>query len=91
MREADVVISHAGVGTALAALEIGQCPLLVPRRRSFGEAVDDHQTQIANELGKRGLAVSTEADDLNYDALLAASENRVETIAQAPLFATSST
>lgn len=91
MREADVVISHAGVGTALAALEVGKCPVLVPRRRSFGEAVDDHQTQIANELHKRGLSVSIEADDLSCDALLAASRNRVAMLTQAPAFATSST
>jgi UDP-N-acetylglucosamine--N-acetylmuramyl-(pentapeptide) pyrophosphoryl-undecaprenol N-acetylglucosamine transferase len=91
MREADVVISHAGVGTALAALEVGKRPLLVPRRRSFGEHVDDHQTQIASELDKRGLSVSIEADDLGYDALLAVSGNRVETLAQAPTFVTSTT
>jgi UDP-N-acetylglucosamine transferase subunit ALG13 len=88
MREADVVISHAGVGTALAAFEVGKCPLLVPRRKAFGEAVDDHQTQIADELGKRGLAISIEVDELDGDALLAASSNRVETLARAPQFAT---
>ena len=49
MREADVVISHAGVGTALAALEVGVCPLLVPWRLSLGEHVDDHQIQVARE------------------------------------------
>lgn len=90
MREADVVISHAGVGTALAALEVGKCPLLVPRRVSFGEAVDDHQTQVASELGQRGLAVSVEAENLSYNDLLVASENRVEMLAQAPRFVTSS-
>jgi UDP-N-acetylglucosamine--N-acetylmuramyl-(pentapeptide) pyrophosphoryl-undecaprenol N-acetylglucosamine transferase len=91
MREADVVISHAGVGTALAALEVGKCPLLVPRRASYGEAVDDHQTQIGSELAKRGLAVSVEVDNLDYEALLSASKNRVEMLAQAPPFMTSST
>ncbi len=90
MREADLVISHAGVGTALAALEVGKCPLLVPRRSSFGEAVDDHQTQIASKLSKRGLSVSTEVDDLSYDTLTAASGNQVAMLAQAPSFVTSS-
>ena len=51
IREADVVVAHAGVGTALAALEVGKCPVLVPRRLGHGEHVDDHQTQIATELG----------------------------------------
>jgi UDP-N-acetylglucosamine--N-acetylmuramyl-(pentapeptide) pyrophosphoryl-undecaprenol N-acetylglucosamine transferase len=91
MREADVVVSHAGVGTALAALEVGKCPLLVPRRFSLGEHVDDHQKQIASELCGRGLSVSIEADDLKYDDLLAASRKRVTTLAQVAPFATCST
>ncbi|MGH2852766.1 MAG: glycosyltransferase [Solirubrobacteraceae bacterium] len=88
MLEADVVVAHAGVGTALAAFEVGKCPLLVPRRLSLGEHVDDHQKQVASELGNRGLSVSVEADDLSYDDLLAAAGGRVATLTQAPLFAT---
>ena len=88
MREADVVVSHAGVGTALAALEVGKRPVLVPRRLSQREHVDDHQTQIANELSNRSLAISIEADDLGYDDLLAATNYRVATLAQIPPFVT---
>ncbi len=89
MREADVVVSHAGVGTALAALEVGKYPLLVPRRLSLREHVDDHQTQVASELSGRGLALSVEADDLDRDDLLAAAGHTVTTLAQAPPFVTS--
>ncbi len=89
MREADVIVSHAGVGTALAAFEVGKCPLLVPRRVSHREHVDDHQTQIASELAGRGLAISIEADDLSYEDIIAASRLRVTTLADAPLFVTS--
>jgi UDP-N-acetylglucosamine--N-acetylmuramyl-(pentapeptide) pyrophosphoryl-undecaprenol N-acetylglucosamine transferase len=87
MRQADVVIAHAGVGTALAALEVGKCPLLVPRRVALGEHVDDHQVQIAEELGSRGLALVIEADELDYDHLLAAAR-RVVVPARAPAFVT---
>jgi UDP-N-acetylglucosamine transferase subunit ALG13 len=86
MREADVVVSHAGVGTALAALEVGKCPLLVPRRFSLGEHVDDHQTQIASELGSRGLAISSEADELGYEDLLAAACREVAVLTKASPF-----
>jgi len=86
MREADVVVSHAGVGTALAAFEVGKCPLLVPRRSHLGEHVDDHQTQIAKELSNRGLAVSIEADDLGYDDLVAVSRRSITTLNNAPAF-----
>ena len=86
IRGADVLVAHAGVGTALAALEVGKCPVLVPRRLIHGEHVDDHQTQIATELGNRGLAVSAEADDLTLDHLLAASATRVMTLPTDPPF-----
>ena len=57
-----MVVAHAGVGAALAALEVGKCPVLVPRRHARGEHVDDHQIQIATELGDRALSVSVEAE-----------------------------
>jgi UDP-N-acetylglucosamine transferase subunit ALG13 len=77
------------VGTALAAFEVGSCPLLVPRRFSLGEHVDDHQIQIAEELGRRGLCVTVDADALTLDNLLEAAGRRVRRAAQAPAFATS--
>jgi UDP-N-acetylglucosamine--N-acetylmuramyl-(pentapeptide) pyrophosphoryl-undecaprenol N-acetylglucosamine transferase len=88
IREADVLVAHAGVGTALAAFEVGKCPVLVPRRLVHGEHVDDHQTQIATELGNRGLAVSAEADDLTLEHLLVASGARVMTLPTDPPFMT---
>jgi UDP-N-acetylglucosamine--N-acetylmuramyl-(pentapeptide) pyrophosphoryl-undecaprenol N-acetylglucosamine transferase len=84
MREADVVVAHAGVGTALAALEVGKCPVLVPRRLAHGEHVDDHQIQIAQELARRGLAVSVEADALTVEDLRRAAGRAVTTLAEEP-------
>ena len=88
MREAAVVVAHAGVGTALAALEVGKTPVLVPRRLAQGEHVDDHQTQIAQELARRGLSVSVEADALTHDHMLAAADRAVTTLPQEPPFRT---
>ena len=86
IREADVVVAHAGVGAALVTLEAGKCPVLVPRRRAMGEHVDDHQTQIAAELGNRALSVPTEADKLTLGHLLASAARRVTTLADDPPF-----
>jgi UDP-N-acetylglucosamine--N-acetylmuramyl-(pentapeptide) pyrophosphoryl-undecaprenol N-acetylglucosamine transferase len=77
MAAADVVVAHAGVGTALAALEVGKCPLLVPRRPEHGELVDDHQGQIAADLARRGLAVVAEADSLTFGDLVRAASRTV--------------
>ena len=86
IREADVLVAHAGVGTALAALEVGACPVLVPRRFSHGEHVDDHQIQIAGELSRRGLALTTDADELTLDHLLTAAATPVATLPEDPPF-----
>jgi UDP-N-acetylglucosamine--N-acetylmuramyl-(pentapeptide) pyrophosphoryl-undecaprenol N-acetylglucosamine transferase len=88
MQDADVVVAHAGVGTALAALEVGKCPVLVPRRLAHGEHVDDHQIQIALELARRGLSVSVEAEALSDADLLTAAGRRVATLTEEPPFPT---
>ena len=64
MCEADVVVSHAGVGSALAAMQVGRRALFVPRRRSHGEHVDDHQVEVARELDGRNLVVAREASEI---------------------------
>lgn len=75
---ADVVISHAGVGSALWLLDLGICPVLVPRRASRGEHVDDHQEQIARELAARGLAVSAESETLTLAHCELAASQRIQ-------------
>ena len=63
--EADLVVTHGGIGSALTVLEAGRVPVMVPRRAAFGEHVDDHQTLICSHLGERGIAVSREVADLS--------------------------
>jgi UDP-N-acetylglucosamine--N-acetylmuramyl-(pentapeptide) pyrophosphoryl-undecaprenol N-acetylglucosamine transferase len=69
MKRADVVVTHAGIGSALAALDAGRCPVLVPRERAHGEHIDDHQRLIAAALDRRGLAIHRSVDSLTYDDL----------------------
>ncbi|GEM_PF-271773 len=80
MREADLVISHAGVGSALSALESGRMPVLVPREHSHAEHVDDHQFQIAGDLYSLGLAVSRRVDELTREDLEKAAGHRVDKV-----------
>jgi UDP-N-acetylglucosamine--N-acetylmuramyl-(pentapeptide) pyrophosphoryl-undecaprenol N-acetylglucosamine transferase len=78
MAEADVIIGHAGCGTALDALALGRVPVLVPRRSARGEHVDDHQAQLAHHLAARGLAVAAEADELTLAHLQRAANSVAE-------------
>lgn len=86
MRQADVVVSHAGVGSAITALRAGKVPVLVPRRRAHGEHVDDHQEEIAASMARAGLAVAAEAHDLDLGVLLAAAGQHVVRPHDAPPF-----
>jgi UDP-N-acetylglucosamine transferase subunit ALG13 len=86
MKEADVIVAHAGVGAALASVEMGRSPLLVPRRLSLGEHIDDHQIQIARELEQRGLATTVEADQNTISDLLKAANSSVVPVADPPPF-----
>ena len=61
---AHLVISHAGAGTLLHLLHAGRVPVIMPRRRAFGECVDDHQLELVEVLAREGrvvLAMSPEA------------------------------
>jgi UDP-N-acetylglucosamine transferase subunit ALG13 len=78
-RSADVVVTHAGVGTLLQLLEWGVHPVVVIRRAARGEHVDDHQEQIGQLLRDTGLAVVVEAPELTAEHLrtAAATQNAV--------------
>jgi UDP-N-acetylglucosamine--N-acetylmuramyl-(pentapeptide) pyrophosphoryl-undecaprenol N-acetylglucosamine transferase len=77
LAEADVVVSHAGVGSALAAMQAGKRALYVPRRKAFGEHVDDHQVAMARELEGRKLVVAREAPEVGLEDLAEAAAWRV--------------
>jgi UDP-N-acetylglucosamine transferase subunit ALG13 len=68
--KADIVISHAGTGSALAALNAGRYPILATRDSARGEQVDDHQHELAAELASRGLAMHRDAQAITVDDML---------------------
>lgn len=84
--EADLVIGHAGVGSALASLEQGKHPVLLPRRRQHSEHTDDHQLLIGQELGHRGLATARDPDVLTSNDLALAARRSVISPPHAPVF-----
>jgi UDP-N-acetylglucosamine--N-acetylmuramyl-(pentapeptide) pyrophosphoryl-undecaprenol N-acetylglucosamine transferase len=69
VRKADVVISHAGVGSILSCLANGKVPIVVTRRKEFNEHIDDHQQNIADLLGERGLVTYAEPEDLTRELI----------------------
>lgn len=61
VKQARVVIAHAGAGTALNSLKLKKPLVIVPREKRFGESVDDHQTQLAVGLATQGKAILVES------------------------------
>lgn len=84
---ADVVVCHAGTGSALANLAAGRFAVLASRIAAFGEACDDHQRELAEELAARGLAMHRSPDAITADDVLAARRMTVRRQADVPAFA----
>ena len=72
---ARVVVTHAGVGSIMTALANGKRPVVVPRLRRFGEAVDDHQLQLGHRLHDAGLVTLVERPEDVRAALDAAEDD----------------
>lgn len=65
IREADVVISHAGMGTILSALEAGRPILVMPRLGARRETRNDHQVATARRLRELGsVAIAMDEPEL---------------------------
>jgi UDP-N-acetylglucosamine transferase subunit ALG13 len=86
IRGSDVVIAHSGTGAALTALELGKCPVLVPRLVEHDEHIDDHQLQVAEFLSKRRLAVTCQVDDLTIELLRVAAGREIRRAVSPPRF-----
>lgn len=76
-READVVVTHAGVGSVLSLLDMGIYPLAVVRRKARGEHVDDHQEQIARLINSLNIGAATEVEDLDAELVALAAARAI--------------
>lgn len=68
-KDADLVITHAGVGTILKLLDMGIYPVVVPRRREHGEHVDDHQLQISAVVENKGIGTVAYPEEFSRQIL----------------------
>ena len=54
IKDSDIIITHAGVGTIMECLEMGKEIIVVPRKVENLEHVNNHQEEIAFEMEKKG-------------------------------------
>lgn len=62
--KADLIITHAGVGSIEMSLEKNKKVIAVPRLKKYGEHVNDHQKEIAQEFSKKGWIIGI--DDVKF-------------------------
>ncbi len=73
VRRSALVISHCGIGSLNLMLQYKKRVIFVPRVSSHGEFSDDHQLQIAKEIGNRKITVVYPEEDfprLDYQQLI---------------------
>ncbi len=65
MRQAEVVVSHAGMGSIISAQTFNVPIVVVPRRHDLGEHRNDHQMATAKAMaGRSGVYVAWDEDSL---------------------------
>lgn len=79
IKKADIVVSHAGAGSIITALEYGKPLIVVPRLKKFDEHTDDHQIDLARALDEKGKAIAVFELEALHDALQKARKFRPKT------------
>lgn len=53
VNKARIVITHGGPSSFIMPLQINKIPIVVPRKKEFGEHVNNHQVEFCNQVAKR--------------------------------------
>ena len=57
IKNADLIISHGGVGSIIDALKYNKTVIATPRLKKYKEALNDHQIQIIENFGIEGYII----------------------------------
>lgn len=78
VEDARIVITHGGPSSFIMPLQIGKTPIVAPRKKEYGEHVNDHQVLFSKAVAERmgTILVAEEMDELerlivNYDSAIA--------------------
>lgn len=55
--QADLIITHGGVGSILSAIKLGKKVIAVARLAKYGEHTNDHQLQVIEKMAKQGYII----------------------------------
>ena len=63
IKNAELLIMHAGAGSVINTIEAGKVPVVMPRRISFREHVNDHQVEFAEALARACRVIMIESPE----------------------------
>ena len=70
--EADLIITHGGVGSIISSVEKGKKVIAVPRMHEYGEHVNNHQIEIVKDFHNKGYIIGIEkVEDLKHAIIVA--------------------
>ena len=55
--QADLIITHGGVGSIMTSIERGKKVIAIPRLHKYGEHVNNHQKEIVEKFAKDGCII----------------------------------
>ena len=58
IKDADLIITHGGVGSIMAGARLNKKIIAVPRLKKYGEHVNDHQLEIIDTFRKQGIILA---------------------------------
>lgn len=65
--QADLIITHGGVGSIITSIRKGKKVIAVPRMHEYGEHVNNHQVEIIENFNKQGYIIGIKkVDELKY-------------------------
>ena len=55
--QADLIITHGGVGSIITSLKLGKKVIAIPRLHEYGEHVNNHQKEIVELFNNKGYII----------------------------------
>lgn len=68
MKNSAVIVTHAGAGTIINALNMKKAIVIIPRLKKFREHTNDHQLELADVLEQEGLVLV--ANENNFSEVM---------------------
>lgn len=72
--QADLIITHGGVGSIISSIRKGKKVIAVPRKHEYEEHVNNHQTDIVKNFNEQGYIIGIEKVEDLKQAIIKAKE-----------------